>query len=88
MNPKTSILFTNRAIQDDPYTYFDWVRAQSPVWREPNYGMYIITGHPEAMAVYGDPACFPPNDMRVGYLFIVQRSLRVIRQALGTLRGR
>ena len=23
--------FTNRAVQDDPYEYFDWVRAQSPV---------------------------------------------------------
>jgi cytochrome P450 len=58
--------FTNRAVQDDPYAYFDWVRAQSPVWREPNYGMYIITGHPEAMAVYGDPASFPPNDVPSG----------------------
>jgi cytochrome P450 len=54
--------FTDRAIQDDPYPYFDWVRAQSPVWREPNYGMYMITGHPEAMAIYTDPASFPPND--------------------------
>ena len=54
--------FADRSIQDDPYPYFDWVRAQSPVWREPNYGLYIITGHPEAMAIYGDPASFPPND--------------------------
>jgi cytochrome P450 len=58
--------FTDRAIQDDPYRYFDWVRAQSPVWREPNYGMYMITGHPEAMAIYGDPASFPPNDAPSG----------------------
>jgi cytochrome P450 len=58
--------FTDRAVQDDPYPYFDWVRAQSPVWREPNYGMYMITGHPEAMAVYGDPASFPPNDTPTG----------------------
>jgi hypothetical protein len=27
--------FTDRAIQDDPYPYFDWVRQQSPVWQEP-----------------------------------------------------
>ncbi len=58
--------FTNREVQDDPYPYFDWVRAQSPVWQEPNYGMYIVTGHPEAMAVYGDPATFPPNDAPSG----------------------
>jgi cytochrome P450 len=58
--------FTDRAIQDDPYPYFDWVRAQSPVWREPNYGMYMVTGHPEAMAIYGDPASFPANDAPSG----------------------
>jgi cytochrome P450 family 150 subfamily A5 len=54
--------FTDRSIQDDPYPYFDWVRAQSPVWREPHYGVFMITGHAEAMAVYGDPAVFPPDD--------------------------
>jgi cytochrome P450 len=59
---ETANFFADRSIQDDPYPYFDWVRAQSPVWREPNYGLYIITGHPEAMAIYGDPASFPAND--------------------------
>jgi cytochrome P450 family 150 subfamily A5 len=58
--------FSDREIQDDPYPYFDWVREQSPVWREPNYGVYVITGLPEAMAIYGDPASFPPNDRPSG----------------------
>ena len=58
--------FTNRDVQDDPYDYFDWARGQGPVWREPNYGMFVITGHPEAMAVYGDPAMFPPDDEASG----------------------
>ena len=58
--------FADRSIQDDPYPYFDWVREQSPVWRESNYGLYIITGHPEAMAIYGDPASFPPMILRLG----------------------
>ena len=40
---------TDRAVQDDPYGYFDWVREQGPVWREPHFGMYMITGHPEAI---------------------------------------
>jgi len=62
----TTNFFTDRAIQDDPYPYFDWVRAQSPVWREPNYGVFMITGHAEAMAVYGDPAVFPPHDLPSG----------------------
>jgi cytochrome P450 len=63
---ETANFFADRSIQDDPYPYFDWVRAQSPVWREPNYGLYIITGHPEAMAIYGDPASFPSNDSPSG----------------------
>ncbi len=54
--------FTDRSVQDDPYSYFDWVRQQGPVWREPHYGLFMITGHPEAMAVYSDPAVFPPDD--------------------------
>jgi cytochrome P450 len=58
--------FTNREIQDDPYPYFDWVREQGPVWQEPRYGVFMITGHAEAMAVYGDPATFPPHDEASG----------------------
>src|SRR6202042_3451728 len=42
------------------------VREQGPVWQEPHFGMYMITGHPEAMAVYGDPATFPENDPPTG----------------------
>jgi cytochrome P450 len=51
--------FTDRAVQDDPYPYFDWVREQGPVWQEPHYGVFMVTGHPEALCVYGDPATFP-----------------------------
>jgi cytochrome P450 len=58
--------FTDRSVQDDPYPYFDWVRTQSPVWREPHYGLFMITGLPEAMAVYADPASFPPDQRPAG----------------------
>jgi cytochrome P450 family 150 subfamily A5 len=58
--------FTDRSVQDDPYPYFDWVRDQSPVWRDPHYGLFMVTGHPEAMAVYTDPASFPPDDTATG----------------------
>jgi cytochrome P450 family 150 subfamily A5 len=58
--------FTDRAVQDDPYPYFDWVRGQGPVWQEPRYGVFMVTGHPEAMEVYGDPATFPANDAPSG----------------------
>jgi cytochrome P450 len=58
--------FRDRSVQDDPYEYFDWVRQQGPVWQEPRHGVFIITGHPEAMVVYGDPAAFPPHDAASG----------------------
>jgi cytochrome P450 len=58
---KDANFFTDRSIQGDPYPYFDWVREQAPVWQDPRYGLFMITGHQEAMAVYGDPASFPTN---------------------------
>ena len=50
--------FRDRDVYDDPYEYFDWLRVQNPVWREPHYGVFMVTGYDEAMAVYHDPATF------------------------------
>jgi cytochrome P450 len=50
--------FRDRAVQDDPYPYFDAVRARSPVWQEPHFGVFLVTGHDEALAVYNDAARF------------------------------
>ena len=54
----TANFFRDRAVQDDPYPYFDRLRAQSPVWQEPHYGVFMVTGHEEALAVYNDSATF------------------------------
>lgn len=51
-------LFRDRAVQDDPYPYFDALREASPVWQEPKYGIFMVTGHEEATAVYNDSAHF------------------------------
>jgi cytochrome P450 len=58
--------FTDRAVQDDPYPYFDWVREQGPVWQEPKYGVFMVTGHAEARELYRDPATFPEHDAASG----------------------
>jgi len=58
--------FADREVQDNPYPYFDWVRDQGPVWQEPRHGVFLVTGHPEAMTVYGDPATFPADDPASG----------------------
>lgn len=50
--------FRDRAIQDDPYPYFHALRERSPVFREPHYGVFMVTGHDEALAVYNDAAHF------------------------------
>jgi cytochrome P450 family 150 subfamily A5 len=42
----------------DPYPYFDWLREQCPVRREPHHGVMMVTGYDEAMAVYNDTATF------------------------------
>ena len=50
--------FRDRPVQDDPYAYFDAVRARGPVWQEPHYGAFMVTGHDEALAVYNDATNF------------------------------
>ena len=50
--------FRDQTVQAEPYAYFDAVRATSPVWREPNFGVYMVTGYEEARAVYNDSVNF------------------------------
>ena len=47
---ETANFFRDRSLQDDPYPYFDALRDRSPVWQEPHYGVYMVTGHDEALA--------------------------------------
>ncbi len=54
----TANFFRDRSVQDDPYPYFDALRATSPVWQEPHFGVFMVTGHDEALAVYNDAATF------------------------------
>ena len=48
--------FKDRAVQDDPYPYYEWLREQGPVWQEPKYGIYLVSGyvlsHPEEVETY------------------------------------
>jgi cytochrome P450 len=46
--------FTDLSLVDDPYPYFDWLRAQSPVLRLPVHDTVAITGFAEALAVHLD----------------------------------
>src|SRR5437588_9695577 len=55
---ETTNFFRDRSIHDDPYPYYKWLRDQSPVWQEPHYGVFMVTGHEESITVYNDPATF------------------------------
>ena len=44
--------FRGNELVDDPYPYFDWLRAQCPVHREAAHRVFMVTGYEEAAAVY------------------------------------
>jgi cytochrome P450 len=50
--------FRTDTLINDPYPYFDHLRERNPVWREPHYGVVMVTGYDEAVAVYRDTATF------------------------------
>lgn len=54
----TANIFRDRAIQDDPYPYFDALRDRSPVCQEQNYGIFMVTGYEEARLIYTRTAEF------------------------------
>jgi cytochrome P450 family 150 subfamily A5 len=50
--------FRTPAIYQDPYPYYEYLRAHGPVWREPHWGVVMITGFDEVLQVYNDAATF------------------------------
>lgn len=50
--------FRSNHFIDDPYSYFDYLREKSPVFREPHQGIFMVTGYDEALEIYNDPDRF------------------------------
>ena len=50
--------FRTKDLTEDPYPYFDYLRAQCPITKEPYHDVYMVTGYDEAIAVYHDQATF------------------------------
>ena len=50
--------FTDGSIHLDPYPYFDHLRQLAPIWQEPHYGVYMVTGYDEAITIYNDATNF------------------------------
>jgi cytochrome P450 len=53
-----AIDFFGNELVADPYPYFDHLRAQCPVQREPHHDVVMVTGYEEAIAVYHDTDAF------------------------------
>jgi cytochrome P450 len=50
--------FRDNAFIADPYPYFDFLRSECPVRREPHHDVMMVTGYEEAIAVFHDTATF------------------------------
>jgi len=46
--------FTNSVVAQDPYPFFELLRAKGPVHREPFHGVVVVTGYEEAVAIFDD----------------------------------
>ena len=50
--------FRDDGLVADPYPFYDALRRQCPVRREPHHGVVMVTGYDEAVEVFHDPAAF------------------------------
>lgn len=50
--------FSDPAVSQSPYEYWDHLRDQGPVTREPHYGVVAVTGYQEVMAAFKDHESF------------------------------
>ncbi|MGV0837881.1 cytochrome P450 [Mycolicibacterium thermoresistibile] len=50
--------FSDEAVTQDPYDYYEYLRAQGPVFREPHHGVVAVTGYDEVLAAFKNHDCF------------------------------
>ena len=50
--------FTHAETAQDPYGYWDFLRSQGPVLREPHYGVVAVIGYAEVQATFKDVDSF------------------------------
>jgi cytochrome P450 len=53
---ETVDFFRDPDVAQDPYDYYEAVRAHGPVVHEPYHDVYLVTGYEEAVAIYHDQA--------------------------------
>ncbi len=50
--------FKGNELIGDPYPYYEFLRGQCPVQREPNHDVVMVTGYDEAVSVYTNTTTF------------------------------
>jgi cytochrome P450 len=63
---ETIDFFGTKDLIDDPYPYFEHLRGQCPVTREPFHDVYMVTGYDEAIEVYHDQETFSACNSAIG----------------------
>ncbi|ORA36484.1 cytochrome P450 [Mycobacterium aquaticum] len=58
IDPTGIDFFRDERLVDNPYPYFEALRDKCPVSREDHYGVTMVTGWDEAVAVYNDEETF------------------------------
>ncbi len=58
--------FRTKDLIDDPYPYFEHLRDQCPVTKEPYHDVYMVTGYDEAVEIYHDQATFSACNSAIG----------------------
>ena len=58
--------FTDEALLEDPYPYFDYLRSQCPVVATPHHGVVAVSGWEEATEIYRDLATFSSCNSVIG----------------------
>ena len=54
----SSDFFRDEALLVEPFSYYDAVREQCPVWRESHHDVVLVTGYEEAIDVFNDADTF------------------------------
>jgi cytochrome P450 len=65
-NWETIDFFTDETLIEDPYPYFEELRAECPVLALPHHGVVAVTGYDEAGAVYRDTESFSSCNSVIG----------------------
>ena len=63
---ETIDFFNDGSLVEDPYPYFEELRAQCPVLPLPHLGVVAVTGYDEAHDVYRDPDTFSSCNSVIG----------------------